>query len=166
MMDQHLTYVSMTRHRHRADIYAAREDFEMNAEWWRKSRVDYGLGIAGGLVETGLAKFGHQKERSEQSPYADVKTNDGTVHRLWGVSLPQALSAGGVSEGDTVLLKKDGVEIVKVKIPVIDKETGQKSLGTRGRAKRLDRKTARNRSIKIGTDRARKPPPGTVRAIG
>ncbi|WP_192798059.1 Ti-type conjugative transfer relaxase TraA [Brucella pseudogrignonensis] len=131
MMDQHLTYVSMTRHRDRADIYAAREDFEMNAEWWRKSRVDYGLGIAGGLVETGLAKFGHQNERSEQSPYADVKTNDGTVHRLWGVSLPQALSAGGVSEGDTVLLKKDGVEIVKVKIPVIDKETGQKSFEER-----------------------------------
>jgi Ti-type conjugative transfer relaxase TraA len=131
MMDQHLTYVSMTRHRDRADIYAAREDFEMNAEWWRKSRVDYGLGIAGELVETGVAKFGHQNERSEQSPYADVKTNDGTVHRLWGVSLPQALSAGGVSEGDTVLLRKDGVEIVKVKIPVIDKEIGRKSFEER-----------------------------------
>ncbi|MFK4822175.1 Ti-type conjugative transfer relaxase TraA, partial [Ochrobactrum quorumnocens] len=50
---------------------------------------------------------------------------------LWGVSLPRALSDGGVSEGDTVLLKKDGVEIVKVKIPVIDKETGRKSFEER-----------------------------------
>lgn len=33
MMDQHLTYVSMTRHRDRADLYAAKEDFEARPEW-------------------------------------------------------------------------------------------------------------------------------------
>lgn len=33
MMDQHLTYVSMTRHRDRADLYAAREDFEPKPGW-------------------------------------------------------------------------------------------------------------------------------------
>ena len=131
MMDQHLTYVSMTRHRDRADLYAAREDFEPKPQWGRKSRIDHAAGVSGELVETGMAKFRPQDKDADESPYADVKTNDGTVHRLWGVSLPQALSDGGVSEGDTVLLKKDGVEIVKVKIPVTDKETGRKSFKER-----------------------------------
>ncbi|MDH7784850.1 Ti-type conjugative transfer relaxase TraA [Ochrobactrum sp. 19YEA23] len=129
MMDQHLTYVSMTRHRDRADLYATREDFEPKAEWGGKSRVDHAAGVTGEL--TGMAKFRPQDKDADESPYADVKRDDGTVHRLWGVSLPKALSDGGVSEGDTALLRKDGVEIVKVKIPVTDNETGRKSFEER-----------------------------------
>jgi hypothetical protein len=131
MMDQHLTYVSMTRHRDRADLYAAREDFEPKAEWSGKSRVDHAAGVAGELITTGMAKFRPQDKGADESPYADVKTNDGTVHRLWGVSLPKALTDGGLSEGDTALLRKDGFEIVKVKIPVTDNETGRKSFEER-----------------------------------
>ncbi len=125
-MDQHLTYVSMTRHRDRADLYAAREDFQPKPEWGGKSRVDHATGVIGELVETGMAKFRPQDEDADQSPYADVKTDDGTVHRLWGVSMPKALSEGGVSEGDTVLLRKDGVETVKVTVAVLDEQTGEK----------------------------------------
>ncbi|MBY5733918.1 Ti-type conjugative transfer relaxase TraA, partial [Rhizobium leguminosarum] len=110
MMDQHLTYVSMTRHRDRADLYAAKEDFEARPEWGRKPRVDHAAGVTGELVETGQAKFRPNDEDADDSPYADVKTDDGSVHRLWGVSLPKALEEGGVSEGDTVTLRKDGVE--------------------------------------------------------
>lgn len=126
MMDQHLTYVSMTRHRDRADLYAAREDFELRPEWGRKPRADHAAGVTGELVETGEAKFRPQDEDAKESPYADVKTDDGVVHRLWGVSLPKALEDGGVSEGDTVTLRKDGVEKVKVEVTVIDEQTGKK----------------------------------------
>lgn len=126
MMDQHLTYVSMTRHRDRADLYAAREDFEQKAEWGRKLRADHAAGVTGELVETGEAKFRPQDEDAKESPYADVRTDDGTVHRLWGVSLPKALEKGGVSEGDTVTLRKDGVEKVKVEVTVVDEQTGDK----------------------------------------
>ncbi|MGO7116676.1 Ti-type conjugative transfer relaxase TraA [Rhizobium johnstonii] len=126
MMDQHLTYVSMTRHRDRADLYAAKEDFEAKPEWGRKPRVDHAAGVTGELVETGQAKFRPNDEDADDSPYADVKTEDGSVHRLWGVSLPKALEEGGVSEGDTVTLRKDGVEKVKVQVPVVDEQTGQK----------------------------------------
>ncbi|MBY3551016.1 BID domain-containing protein, partial [Rhizobium laguerreae] len=41
-------------------------------------------------------------------------------------SLPKALEVGGVSEGDTVTLRKDGVEKVKVQVPIVDEQTGQK----------------------------------------
>ncbi|MGZ2406281.1 hypothetical protein ACVIKO_003541 [Rhizobium ruizarguesonis] len=126
MMDQHLTYVSLTRHRDRADLYAAREDFEASPEWGRKPRVDHAAGVTGALVETGLAKFRPNEEETDDSPYADVRTDDGTVHRLWGVSLPKALEEGGVSEGDTVTLRKDGVERVTIKVPVVDEQTGQR----------------------------------------
>ncbi|SEI14714.1 plasmid mobilization system relaxase [Rhizobium tibeticum] len=131
MMDQHLTYVSMTRHRDRADLYAAREDFEPKPEWGGKSRVDHAAGVVGELVETGMAKFRPNDEDADESPYADLKTDDGTVHRLWGVSLPKALEEGGVSEGDTVALRKDGVERVTVTVPVIDEKTGEKSFEER-----------------------------------
>ncbi|MDR9774730.1 Ti-type conjugative transfer relaxase TraA [Rhizobium hidalgonense] len=126
MMDQHLTYVSMTRHRGRADLYAATEDFAARPEWGRRPRVDHAAGVTGELVETGQAKFRPDDEDADESPYADVKTDDGAVHRLWGVSLPKALEDAGVFEGDTVTLRKDGVERVKVSVPVVDEETGQK----------------------------------------
>jgi Ti-type conjugative transfer relaxase TraA len=131
MMDQHLTYVSMTRHRNRADLYAAKEDFEAKPEWGRRPRVDHVAGVAGELVETGLAKFRPNDEDAKESPYADVKTDDGAVQRLWGVSLPKALEDGGVSQGDTVTLRKDGVERVTVTIPVINEKTGKKSFEER-----------------------------------
>ncbi|AUW46188.1 Ti-type conjugative transfer relaxase TraA [Rhizobium leguminosarum] len=126
MMDQHLTYVSMTRHRDRADLYAAKEDFEAKPEWGRKPHVDHAAGVTGALVETGEAKFRPNDEDADDSPYADVGTDDGTIHRLWGVSLPKALEDAGVSEGDTVTLRKDGVERVTIKVATVDEQTGQK----------------------------------------
>ncbi|MDK4737186.1 Ti-type conjugative transfer relaxase TraA, partial [Rhizobium sp. CNPSo 3490] len=126
MMDQHLTYVAMTRHRDRVDLYAAKEDFEPRPEWGRRPRVDHAAGVTGELVETGEARFRPDDEDADDTPYADVRTDDGTVHRLWGVSLPKALEQGGILEGDTVTLRKDGVERVKVQIAVVDEETGQK----------------------------------------
>nr|WP_236771030.1 Ti-type conjugative transfer relaxase TraA [Agrobacterium tumefaciens] len=126
MMDQHLTYVSMTRHRDGADLYAAKEDFEAKPEWGRKPRADHAAGVTGELVETGNAKFRPDDEDADESPYADIRTDDGTIHRLWGVSLPKALEEAGVWEGDTVTLRKDGVEKVKVEITVVDEKTGEK----------------------------------------
>jgi Ti-type conjugative transfer relaxase TraA len=126
MMDQHLTYVSMTRHRDQATLYAAREDFEAKPEWGRRPRADHAAGVTGELVKAGEAKFRPQDEDTDESSYADVKIDDGMVHRLWGVSLPKALEKGGVSEGDTVTLRKDGVETVNVDVVVTDPETGEK----------------------------------------
>ncbi|MBZ9761738.1 Ti-type conjugative transfer relaxase TraA [Mesorhizobium sp. CA8] len=126
MMDQHLTYVSMTRHRDRADLYAAREDFAPKQEWGGKARVDHAAGVTGELVETGQAKFRPQVEDSKESPYADVGVDDGAIYRVWGVSLPKALAEAGASTGDTVTLRKDVVETVKVKVPVIDEKAGEK----------------------------------------
>ncbi|ANL32026.1 conjugal transfer relaxase TraA protein (plasmid) [Rhizobium phaseoli] len=126
MMDRHLTYVSMTRHRDRADLYAAKEDFAARPEWGHKARVDHAAGVTGELVEAGEAKFRPDDEDADDSPYADIRTDDGSVHRLWGVSLPKALEQAGISEGDTITLRKDGVERVKVQIAVVDEATGQK----------------------------------------
>ncbi|RXT19583.1 Ti-type conjugative transfer relaxase TraA [Rhizobium leguminosarum] len=153
MMDQHLTYVSMTRHRDRADLYAAKEDFEARPEWGRMPRVDHASGVTGELVETGQAKFRPNDEDADDSPYADVKTEDGSVHRLWGVSLPKALEESGISEGDTVTLRKDGVEKVKVQVPIVDEQTGQKRFEEREvdrnvwTAKRIETAEARQERI-------------------
>ncbi|WP_027686732.1 Ti-type conjugative transfer relaxase TraA [Rhizobium leguminosarum] len=153
MMDQHLTYVSMTRHRHRVDLYAAKDDFEAKPEWGRKPHVDHAAGVTGALVETGQAKFRPSDEDADDSPYADVRTDDGTLHRLWGVSLPKALEEGGVSEGDTVTLRKDGVERVTIKVAIVDEQTGQKRFEEREvdrnvwTAKRIETAEARQQRI-------------------
>jgi Ti-type conjugative transfer relaxase TraA len=129
MMDRHLTYVSMTRHRHRADLYAAREDFRSGRE--DRAPVDHAKGITGELVETGVTKFRPGDEDTNDTPYADLKVEGGKVHRLRGVGLPAALSAAGASRGDTVTLRKDGVETVKVKIAVPDAQGGERHLEER-----------------------------------
>lgn len=132
MMDQHLTYVAMSRHRDRADLYAAQEDFEPRSEWGRKPRIDHAGGVTGELVEVGQAKFREgEGEDVAPSPYADVRADDGSTHRLWGVSLPGAIEKGRVAVGDTVTLRKDGVETVTVRIPVTDEETGERRLEER-----------------------------------
>ncbi|MGR9174356.1 Ti-type conjugative transfer relaxase TraA [Rhizobium leguminosarum] len=149
MMDQHLTYVSMTRHRDRVDLYAAKDDFEAKPEWGRKPHVDHAAGVTGALVETGQAKFRPSDEDADDSPYADVKTDDGTLHRLWGVSLPKALEEGGVSEGDTVTLRKDGVERVTIKVATVDEQTGQKRFEER----EVDRNVWTARRIETAAER-------------
>lgn len=131
MMDQHLAYVAMSRHRDRADLYMAQEDFAPREKWGRAQRADHAAGVTGQLVETGEAKFRPNDEDAKESPYADVKTDDGVVHRVWGVSLPKALKEGGVETGGTLTLRKDGVEHVTVKVPVVDPETGKKTFEER-----------------------------------
>ncbi|TCQ02440.1 plasmid mobilization system relaxase [Rhizobium sp. PP-F2F-G36] len=124
-MDKHLAYVAMSRHRERADLYAAADDFPADLSLARSPRPDQATGVTGVLVETGLAKFRDDPD-VEPSPYADLKLPDGRSNRLWGVSLPAALAAGNVDVGDTVTLTKDGTETVVKTVPVIYEETGAK----------------------------------------
>lgn len=124
MMDRHLVYVAMTRHRGRADLYAAKEDFESRTTWEPPLRANHASGITGELIETGSTKF-RDGESADPSPYVDVRCDNGATQRLWGVSLPKALRSGGVSPGDTVTLRKDGVEDVAVRVPVLDEKTGR-----------------------------------------
>ncbi|UXN57733.1 Ti-type conjugative transfer relaxase TraA [Phyllobacterium zundukense] len=158
MMDQHLTYVAMTRHRDRADLYAAKEDFEARPDWGRKARVDHMAGVTGELIQEGMAKF-RDADDVEASPYADIKTDGGATHRLWGVSLPKAIERGGVSTGDTVTLRKDGIENVTVKVPVIDAETGSKRFVERlvernvWTAKQIETAEARESRIELESHR-------------
>jgi len=120
-MDRHLTYVAMSRHRDRADLYAASEDFQPRP--FRKQRADYGAGITGVLVENGIMRYRDDPD-VDPTPYVDLKTMAGAVHRLWGVSLPAALAEGNIETGDTIQLTRDGTETVVKSVPVFDKETG------------------------------------------
>lgn len=130
LMDQHLSYVAMSRHRDRADLYMAQEDFAPRHQWRRGQRIDHASGVTGELVEIGEAQY-RGDTGAKPSTYADVRTDDETVHRVWGVSLPKAIENGGVEIGDTVTLRKDGVEQVTVKVPIVDLETGKKTFEER-----------------------------------
>lgn len=119
MFDRHLAYVALTRHRQSVELYAAADEFR------RYARVDHMAGITGRLLDAGMAKFRVGDDVSS-SPYVDIQDRNGITHRLWGVSLPNALERAGASIGDVVTLRKDGSEEVIVKIPVIDEATGAK----------------------------------------
>lgn len=130
LMDQHLAYVAMSRHRDRADLYLGQEDFAPRQQWGGRSRVDHAAGVTGELVELGEAHY-RGDTGSAASPFADVRTDDDAIHRVWGVSLPKAIKDGGIGLGDTVTLRKDGVENVEVHVPIIDPETGRKTFEVR-----------------------------------
>lgn len=123
MFDRHLSYVALTRHRDSVELYAAAQEFA------RYSRVDHAAGVTGKLVDAGMAKF-REGEDVKPTPYADLLDAAGTTHRLWGVSLPDAMEKGGVTIGDVVTLRKDGTEEVVISVPVIDEVTGAKTWET------------------------------------
>ncbi|MGI2036369.1 Ti-type conjugative transfer relaxase TraA [Rhizobium panacihumi] len=120
MFDRHLTYVALTRHRDTMELYAAADEFG------RYGRVDHAAGITGKLIDAGMAKF-KEGEDVKPTPYADLLDAAGTTHRLWGVSLPEAMEKGGVTIGDMVRLRKDGTEEVIISVPVVDEVTGAKT---------------------------------------
>lgn len=73
-MDRHLTYVAMTRHRDRAQLYAAQDEFTN----------------AGRLVEHGAAPFEHDPQKSG-SYFVTLENNKGDRRTLWGVDLERAM---------------------------------------------------------------------------
>lgn len=119
MFDRHLSYVALTRHRESVELYASAEEFK------RYSRIDHSAGITGKMVDAGMAKF-REGEDVSPTPYVDLQDRNGFTHRLWGVSLPDAIVRAGASLGDVVTLRKDGTEQVVVKVPVVDEATGKK----------------------------------------
>ncbi|MCW8060162.1 Ti-type conjugative transfer relaxase TraA [Agrobacterium tumefaciens] len=117
MFDRHLSYVALTRHRDSVELYASAQEFA------RYSRVDHAAGVTGKLIDAGMAKF-RDVDDVKPTPYADLLDAAGTTHRLWGVSLPDAMEKAGVAIGDVVRLRKDGTEEVLIKVPVVDEVTG------------------------------------------
>lgn len=120
MFDRHLSYVALTRHRDSVELYASTQEFA------RYSRVDHAAGVTGKLVDAGMAQF-RGGDDVKPTPYADLLDAAGATHRLWGVSLPDAMDKGGVTIGDVVTLRKDGTEEVIVSVPVVDEVTGAKT---------------------------------------
>lgn len=124
MFNRHLSYVALTRHRDSVELYASTQEFA------RYSRVDHAAGVTGKLVDAGMAKF-REGDDVRPTPFADLLDAAGTTHRLWGVSLPDAMDRGGVTIGDVVTLRKDGTEEVVITVPVLDEETGAKTFEER-----------------------------------
>src|SRR5690606_8855989 len=74
-MDRHLTYVAMTRHRDRAQLYAGADEFTDRQ--------------AGRLVEHGAAPFEHQAGKSD-SYFVTLENDKGERNTIWGVDLERA----------------------------------------------------------------------------
>lgn len=119
MFDRHLTYVALTRHRDEVQLYAGADEFA------RSIRVDHAAGVTGEMIDAGQAQF-REGEDAKPTPYVDLRDPSGIVHRLWGVSLPDAIEKAEAKIGDTITLRKDGTEDVTVRVAVVDDETGEK----------------------------------------
>lgn len=135
MMDQHLTYVAMSRHRHDVAMYAPVETL--------KEQVDYKKGLVGVLVGAGTARFSDDIDATP-SPYADFRLQTGQLHRAWGAAIPDTLIEAGADVGDVVSLQVLGKETVSVTVTVRDPETGERRqeerevLRNRWKADRVD----------------------------
>jgi Ti-type conjugative transfer relaxase TraA len=104
-MDRHLTYVAMTRHRDRAQLYAAQDEF---------SDRHAGQTLASGrLVEHGAAPYEHQAGKSD-SYFVTLENDRGQKHTIWGVDLERAMKEAAPEIGDKIGLEHRGSEPVRL----------------------------------------------------
>ncbi len=95
-MDQHLSYVAMSRHRHQVTLYASQEEF----------------GLASGrLVEHGPAPFEHDA-KNRDSYFVTMEKDNGERHTTWGVGLKDAMQAARLEIGSRINLRHEGSEQV------------------------------------------------------
>ena len=99
-MDRHLTYVAMTRHRDRAQLYADRQEFSDRQ--------------AGRLVEHGAAPYEHQPGNSG-SYFVTLENDKGQRNTIWGVDLERAMKEAAPEIGDKIGLQHMGS--VPVRLP-------------------------------------------------
>ncbi|WP_273717697.1 MULTISPECIES: hypothetical protein [Bartonella] len=105
-MDQHLAYVSMSRHRYQSHLYVAEEDFK-NVRLHEHKQVK-GT-ITGELVEAGYASF--SETAKTKTPYAGIATFRG-IERVYGVNLPSAIDGARIELGDKISLRQDKETII------------------------------------------------------
>ncbi|PRA75551.1 hypothetical protein CQ054_22890, partial [Ochrobactrum sp. MYb29] len=96
-MDQHLSYVAMSRHRHEVTLYAAQDEF--------------GLRQSGKLVEHGVAPFENNPDNRD-SYFVTVENDKGELHTTWGVGLKDAIARAKPAIGEKISLRHEGSEQV------------------------------------------------------
>ncbi len=89
-----------------------------------KAAPDQDRGLTGKLIEVGAAPYKHRPD-AEDSPFIKLKPETGRVQTLWGVGLPGALEKAGVQIGETVTVRRTGVEQVLKAVRETDRETGK-----------------------------------------
>nr|WP_181377355.1 LPD7 domain-containing protein [Ochrobactrum sp. LM19]AJW30025.1 relaxase (TraA) [Ochrobactrum sp. LM19] len=82
--------------------------------------------VTGLLLQTGQALY-RESEKESMTPYAEVRTDEGRIERLWGVTMPKAIIDSQARNGDRVTIVLDGRESVEKLVPVIDEKTGVKT---------------------------------------
>lgn len=89
-----------------------------------KSAPDQDRGLTGKLIEVGVAPYKNRPD-AEDSPFIKLKPETGRVQTLWGVGLPGALEKAGVQIGETVTVRRTGVENVQKTVRETDRDTGE-----------------------------------------
>ncbi|QRM32761.1 LPD7 domain-containing protein [Microvirga sp. VF16] len=80
--------------------------------------------MVGVLVSIGEGRY-KDDPKNDVSPYVDLRTEDGRVHRIWSVQVAKDLKAADAQPGDTVKAQYLGIEHVTKPVPVKDEKTGE-----------------------------------------
>ncbi len=90
-MDRHLTYVAMTRHRDRVQLYADIKEFANT----------------GRLVDHGVAPYENHPQ-SRESYFVTLENDKGERRTVWGVDLKRAMRDASPKIGDRISLQHEG----------------------------------------------------------
>ena len=104
-------------------------------------KFDYDKGISGRLIEVGQAPYRNRTD-AEASTYVALELDNGRQHQVWGVGLEKATADGKAQPGDSVHVRRDGIERVTKGIKVIDATGGHVRLERRQVPRNLWRVTA------------------------
>ena len=80
--------------------------------------------MVGVLVTVGEGRYKNDP-KNDVSPYVDLRSEDGRVHRIWSVQVAKDLKAADAQPGDTVKAQYLGIEHVTKPVPVKDEKTGE-----------------------------------------
>ncbi|WP_404294199.1 LPD7 domain-containing protein (plasmid) [Microvirga sp. RSM25] len=80
--------------------------------------------MVGVLVSVGEGRY-KDDPKNDVSPYVDLRTEDGCVHRIWSVQVAKDLKAADAQPGDTIKAQYLGIEHVTKPVPVKDERTGE-----------------------------------------
>jgi Ti-type conjugative transfer relaxase TraA len=96
-LDRHLTYVAMTRHREKVELYVGLEEFANRR--------------GGVLVSHGAAPYEHKPE-NRLSYFVTLGSSDGEERTIWGVDLGRAIACAHVEIGDRIGVEHKGSQRV------------------------------------------------------
>ncbi|MFE0758737.1 hypothetical protein ACFW16_32570 [Inquilinus sp. NPDC058860] len=90
----------------------------------KPERVNYDKGFVGKVLDVGVDRYKHDPKK-ELSSFIVLEGKNGQRHEVWGVGIAETFKDSGAKIGDTIELRREGVDRVLKNVRTVDPQTGK-----------------------------------------